>query len=815
MFRYISYRITQKNVLFPGFSLLASALLRNLVSSNVLFYPGFYRIFLIFLFVGLFSIPAVGQKKESSGKRKIVGVVLSGGGAKGVAHIGVLKALEENNIPVDYITGTSIGAVVGGLYAAGYTPDEIYNLVSSKDFADASVGSIDKKYDFHYYSDDPSPAWISLNFNSDEALKYQEVIRNNIPTNMVSPGLMDFMFMEYLAPASAAAGNNFDSLFIPFRCVASDITHKKPFIPDSGSLPMAVRASMTFPFYFKPVSIDGKVLFDGGMYNNFPVDVMTREFNPDILIGSAVAKNPETPTVDDIVVQLENMLMDFTDYDMPDMPGIILRPDVPDISVTDFRKNLDIYTLGYEETMRNIDYLRKITKGSERTKQEVGELRRSFKQKMPDNKITHISVNAKPSQLSRFITGFLFTEGKPVSMELLKSRYYRLLSTDKFSYIFPQLKLIEETNSYALIVDVKEKDPFVREFGGNLSSQSINQFFARFSYERLGAYPFKLYTTGFLGNYYNSLMLGARIDLQSDIPYYLAAESTLNRWNYSNGSVYFFEEQKPTYIVQNQWMNNLRLTFPVGYDGKFELGWMTSGDRLNYYNTTIFKKEDTTDLTVLRSAGFFGALEKDTRDHIQYPTKGHHFQLNSKVFFASEKYEPGSTSAIGSAEEQPLRWIELLIRYEKIFREESNFRPAAIAGVFYSNRPLPLNFTSGKILAHQFNPFPLAQTRFLDGFRANHYATAGLKMIYKINRNMHLQTEGHIFQPIREIIPGPQNRADYAEKPGQYTVAMNSSYIYHTPAGPLSIGVQYYDKETDPWGFIINFGFILFNRNTF
>ncbi len=810
MLKFVSFGILQK---MP--TSLMSTIFHDNEFMQRIFWNQTRRFFLLILLIFWFFIPVVAQEKISATERKTVGVVLSGGGAKGVAHIGVLKALEENDIPIDYITGTSIGAVIGGMYAAGYTPDEIYNLVNSKDFADASVGNVDKQYDYHYYSDDPSPSWISINFDYDKDLKYQEVIRRNIPTNMVSPGMMDFMFMEYLAPASAAASNNFDSLFIPFRCVAADITHKKLFVPDSGSLPLAVRASMTFPFYFKPVSINGKVLFDGGMYNNFPVDIMIREFDPDVLIGSTVAKNPEPPTVDDIVLQLENMLMNHTDYEMPDMPGVILRPDVPDISVTDFRKNLQIYTKGYEETMRNIDLLREVTKGSKRTKKEVNELRWLFKKKMPDNKITHINVNARHSQLSGFITRFLFAEGKPISMKLLKSRYYRLLSTDKFTHIFPQLNLIEETGSYVLTVDVKEKDPFVREFGGNLSSQSINQFFAHFSYERLGAYPLKLYTNGFLGNYYNSLMLGARVDLQSDIPYYLAAESILSRWNYSNGSVYFFEEQKPSYIAQNQWMNNLRLTFPVNYDGKFELGWIHSRDRLNYYNTTIFKKEDTTDLTVLNSAGFFGGLDIDSRDHIQYPTKGQHLFVNSKVFFASEKYEPGSTSDINSREQQSLRWIELLIGYEKFFREDSKFRPALMSSVFYSNRPLPLNFTSGKIVAHQFNPFPLAQTRFLDGLRANHYATAGLKLIYKINRNMHLQTEGHIFQPIREIVPGPQNRAQYSEKPGQYSVAMNLSYVYHTPAGPLSIGVQYYDKETDPWGFIINFGFILFNRKTF
>src|ERR1051325_564845 len=168
-----------------------------------------------------------------------VGVVLSGGGASGLAHIGVLKALEENNIPVDYITGTSMGAFVGAMYAIGYSPKQIEAFVLSEDFNNQVYGNIDKRYVYYFKKKDPNASWISLKLSLDTTFE------TNLPTNLVNPATIDFALMEGMAPAIAVAKYNFDSLLIPFRCVAADIETKTTVVFQNGDLSEAVRASIS------------------------------------------------------------------------------------------------------------------------------------------------------------------------------------------------------------------------------------------------------------------------------------------------------------------------------------------------------------------------------------------------------------------------------------------------------------------------------------------------------------------------------------------------------------------------------------------
>ncbi|MDE5982734.1 MAG: patatin-like phospholipase family protein, partial [Duncaniella sp.] len=151
-----------------------------------------------------------------------VGLVLSGGGAKGIAHIGVIQALEDNDIPIDYITGTSMGAIVGGLYAAGYTPAEMMELIGSKGFTDWSTGQIDEKLEYFFSQPDPTPALFLLNLGENDSAKVSPML----PTSLINPLPMNFAFMELFAAYTAQCNENFDNLFVPFRCVTSDVYAK-------------------------------------------------------------------------------------------------------------------------------------------------------------------------------------------------------------------------------------------------------------------------------------------------------------------------------------------------------------------------------------------------------------------------------------------------------------------------------------------------------------------------------------------------------------------------------------------------------------
>ena len=248
-----------------------------------------------------------------------VGLVLSGGGAKGIAHIGIIKALEENNVPIDYVAGTSMGAIVGAWYAMGYTPDEMLDLILSEDFNLWSRGIFDKRYVYYFKKPDPTPEIVTFNVALQDSTKFEP---HFLPNSLINPFPMNYAFMSIFAPYSAQCEGNFDNLFVPFRAVASDVYHKREVILRNGDLGDAVRASMSFPFVFKPIEIDSVLVYDGGIYNNFPVDVMKSDFNPDIIIGSIVAAKLDKPKEDDLMNQIENMVMQKSDYTLDPEDGI-------------------------------------------------------------------------------------------------------------------------------------------------------------------------------------------------------------------------------------------------------------------------------------------------------------------------------------------------------------------------------------------------------------------------------------------------------------------------------------------------------------
>jgi NTE family protein len=294
----------------------------------------------ILLLISLFN-PLTAQR---------VGLVLSGGGARGLAHIGVIKVLEANNIPIDYITGTSMGAIVGGLYAAGYTTDEMEELFRSDEFYFWSTGKIQKDYRYFFKHREENPAWIELKME-----RRDDRIRILPPTNIIPQWQMDFAFMEMMASTTAISHGNFDSLFVPFRCVATEVYTNTPVVLGKGDLGEAIRASMTFPFVFRPISIDGMLLFDGGIVNNFPTDVMVETFQPDIIIGHKVASDTKAATDDDIIRQITNMIQRPTNYEIPAEMGILLETDMNEVGILDFHRLDYIVQKGMQTTYPLID----------------------------------------------------------------------------------------------------------------------------------------------------------------------------------------------------------------------------------------------------------------------------------------------------------------------------------------------------------------------------------------------------------------------------------------------------------------------------
>lgn len=285
-----------------------------------------------------------------------VGLVLSGGGAKGMTHIGIIRALEENGIPIDYIAGTSMGAIVGSLYAMGYSPDDMEALLCSPEFKRWYSGQIEPKYEYFFRQGRPTPEFLNIRLSFNDSLKAKTQF---LPTSMVDPIQMNLAFVELFAQATAGCNGDFNKLFIPFRCVASDVYNKKALIMRKGDLGDAVRASMSFPFVFKPIEIDSILAYDGGIYNNFPTDIMRKDFHPDIIIGSTVSANPGQPQENNLMSQMENMIMQKTDYTIPEDEGIVMTFKYKDVNLLDFDRFKELHDIGYNRTISLMDSIKK------------------------------------------------------------------------------------------------------------------------------------------------------------------------------------------------------------------------------------------------------------------------------------------------------------------------------------------------------------------------------------------------------------------------------------------------------------------------
>ena len=546
---------------------------------------------------------------------------MSGGGSSAVSHIGVLKALEENNIPIDYITGTSMGALVGGLYAAGYSPQEIEEVFLSDKFKEWAEGNLDKKYSYFLREKDATPSMITFKLDLDTLLE------TSLPTNLISPTAMDYGLMQYFAPSTAAAANNFDNLFIPYRCVASDIISKKVFVLKEGKMATAIRASMSYPFYLTPIPYDDKLLFDGGLYNNFPADVMVNDFSPDYIIGSNVSSNFETPDEDNLVSQVKAIIVDNTAYSIPEnVPSIIIEPESSDFSLLEFDKNEALIKIGYDAAIKQIE---SIKKGVQRRVNvfDLIEQRKSYKKKLPKLIFDDLEVTGMKAAQNMYVRKSMRFKGDTVSAERLNSEYIKVSSDDKIKKIYPEAEFNEETQRFTLKLKAKKaKDLFV-SFGGVFSSRPINEAYIGLQYNLLGKTAVSILANTYFGKLHNSVTGGFRLDFPLRIPFYWKTTFTIDGWDYFKSSSTFFEDTKPSFLVVNDQYVRSEVAFPIAYKGKVIIEG-TAGEMENkYYQTREFLSTDTTDKTMFRNFSLGLNFERNSLDMKQYASKGSYFSL--------------------------------------------------------------------------------------------------------------------------------------------------------------------------------------------
>ena len=307
------------------------------------------------LAVGVSLLAAVGpvsaapaddpQQSSPPPARPKIGLALGGGGARGTAHIGVIRMLEQLHIPIDYVAGTSMGSIIGGLYSCGYTPDEMEKLIGSIPWDTLFRDAPERKDQSFRQKEDDFEHLIPLEFGLN--LKKGGLV---LPPGLIAGSKLGFVLENATLPCSSVT--SFDQLRIPFRAVATDIQTGQPYVMSSGNLARVIRASMAIPAGFTPVEIDGHLLIDGGESENLPVQTalaMGADIVIAVNVGSSGAETAAKPqSVGGMIGRLIDLPLQQNTMESAKLATLVITPDLDGYTSADFMKGLQMIPLGYK-----------------------------------------------------------------------------------------------------------------------------------------------------------------------------------------------------------------------------------------------------------------------------------------------------------------------------------------------------------------------------------------------------------------------------------------------------------------------------------
>ena len=565
-----------------------------------------------------FSTSAFAQQQ----KKPKIGLVLSGGGAKGFAHIGVLKVLEEAGIKIDYIGGTSMGAVVGGLYASGYNAAQIDSIFQATDFTKLINDFIPRSSKNFYERRNEELYAIVLPFNK---------MKIGIP-EALSKGMYNYNLLSRIT-RNVRHINDFNKLPIPFLCIGTNIENGKEVLLNKGNLAQAMIASSAFPSLFSPVEIDGEILVDGGVVNNYPIEEV-RKLGADIIIGVDVQHDlldrTQLKDATKILIQITNLHSTERMKKNVSNTDIYIRPDITQYSVISFDKGKEIITKGEEATFAVFEDLKKL----------VGESTPYKKPKLiliPDSlKIKAIKVNPLEDYTKEYVYGKLrFKPKSKIDYDDFLTGINNMNATQNFSAIFYSF----EPNKDGVDLNLNLKENSTR------------------TYLKFGLHYDNLFKSGVLLNLTRKKALLkndiASLDIvlgdnfRYNLDYYIE-----NGFNLSFGfKSHYIQFNRniaagisPT-IVNNSDVNNInvdysdqtnQIYFQSLFVQKFLIGGGLELKYLKIKSGTLANVDPIIDRSSYTS--LFGYLKFDSFDNKYFPKKGWYFTGDIQSFLFSSNY---------------------------------------------------------------------------------------------------------------------------------------------------------------------------------
>ncbi|WP_052184276.1 patatin-like phospholipase family protein [Psychroserpens sp. Hel_I_66] len=586
------------------------------------------------------------MKAQTTGEpqKQKIGLVLSGGGAKGFAHIGVLKVIDSLGIKVDYIAGTSMGAIIGSLYASGYSGKQLDSIFGSLDFDEVINDYVPRSAKTIYERNNTEKYAVVLPFNG---------FKLKLPS-AISRGQNVFNLLSKLT-LHVSEIRDFDKLPIPFFCVATNVETGNQVILDSGNLPQCVSASGAFPSLFQPVEIDGDLLIDGGVINNYPIDELKAK-GMDIIIGvdvqDGLASREDMVSAPSVLLQINNFR---TINDMilkSKKTDIYIKPDIKDFTVISFSEGKEIINNGQLAALERLEALDQLPK----YKIQKGE--REFDLTYKDSiQINDISFTGNKRYDRSYILGKMKLKGsEKVSYDNFNRGVNNLIATnnfDSFKYCFEKSKekegydftaeLTENTSTTFLKLGIHYDDLYKSAALLNLTKKRLlfNNDIAsldlilgdnvRYNFEYLIDKGF--YWSVGLKSRYNQFEKGVSSELLLD-------EAQIDETGINQLDVQLRDQTNQFYL---QTLFRKDFAFSIGAEHK----------RLNIKSETITIDTETDEFLFDNTDYFslFGSLKLDTYDDKYYPSKGLFFNGDIHTYlFASHFNQDFEEFSIAKAE---------------------------------------------------------------------------------------------------------------------------------------------------------------------
>lgn len=644
-------------------------------------------------------------------KRPKIGLVLSGGGAKGLAHIGVLKVLEEAGVKIDYIGGTSMGAIIGGLYATGYNATQIDSIIESTNFGNILNDYIPRSSKNFYEKRNDELYALSLPFN-----KFQ------IGTpEALSKGMFNYNMLSRLTfPVRHV--RDFNKLSTPFLCIGTNIALGEQVVFDKGILAQALAGSASLPSVFSPVVIDGNLIIDGGVINNYPIDEV-KKLGADIIIGvdvqNGLLNKDQLRSAAKIFFQITNLQMIERMKESAKKTDVYIKPKVTDYGVVSFDKASEIIKKGEDATFAVYEKIGLLADKSNPYKKP------KLKIETDSLTIASIKINELENYSRDYIIGKLrFKPDSKISYNDLETGINNIDATQNFSAV-----------SYYFDKN-GDKDDLIL----NLTESPIK------THLKFGLHYDGLYKSAVLVNVSNKktfikndvmsldMILGDNVRYNFD--YYIdngfslsyGFKSQLNKFNDNvSNKIHQFstQESNSINIDYSDWSNQLYVQsifaqkFLIGIGAEFEF--------LNITSETLIINQTIDSSTYFN---LFGYLKYDSYDNKYFPKNGWYFSGNPQLYLFSSDY---------SGNFKPFSIFSAEAGIAKTIFNKTTVKLQAEAGTFIGDKSIPyFDFILGGYGFYATNNFKYFYGYDFLSLAANSYLEACITLDYEIFKKNHI-----------------------------------------------------------------------------